>query len=94
MSLFETECDRFDHAWSRGQQPLIEDVLSSVSALLHPTLLAELILVEVWYRQRNGEQPELDEYLQRFADQSDPTGLPCRAWGSGVSARAVVLGFY
>jgi serine/threonine-protein kinase len=70
----EQVCRRFEAAWKAGQRPRIETCLDGEPEALGPFLLQELVLVEVEYRRRAGEEPQAEEYRQRFPDL-DPTWL-------------------
>ena len=63
-------CDRFDSAWRQaikdGPRPRIEDFLTGVPAAVLPTLLNELVTLDMYYRRRNGETPLPHEYQGRF----------------------------
>jgi hypothetical protein len=59
-------CDRFEAAWQAGERPRLEGYLHQSPQLHRSRLLRELLLLEVYYRQRNGEQPEAHEYQLRF----------------------------
>ena len=76
-------CTRFDHAWTAGLNPRIEDFL----CLTWPPgergeLLSALLEVEFYYRQQAGETLDPDEYLQRFPDQADTRTLHLPMSGS------------
>src|SRR5262245_28693291 len=63
-------CRRFEAAWQATRPaappPLIEDYLNMAAEPERSALLLELILVEVHYRRRRGEVPDLEEYQCRF----------------------------
>ncbi len=61
--------DEFEAALRAGQAPQIEQYLS-LPALRErrQEALAELVLLELDYRRRRGETPNVDEYIQRFPD--------------------------
>jgi serine/threonine protein kinase len=66
-------CDAFETAWktlgeapSMGQRPKIEDYLEGVSPPELQVLLRELILLDLFYRKRIGENLALEEYQARF----------------------------
>src|SRR5262249_46494221 len=74
----DSACDRFEAAWKAGARPRIEDFLSNVVSPAHATpQLRELILVDLSYRRRLGEQPRAEDYLGRFPDLD-------RAWLEGA----------
>lgn len=62
----EELCDRFEAACRSGQQPEIEAYLGEVPESGRPALLHELLVLELAYRRRGGEQPRPEEYAQRF----------------------------
>src|SRR5262245_22067369 len=55
-------CDRFEAAWRDGQAPRIEDYLAFVDERERPSLLREMLALEVELRQRRGERPTPQEY--------------------------------
>jgi hypothetical protein len=59
-------CTRFEKAWQDGQQPRLEEYLAGVPEAAYAVLLKELLLIEVAYRRRKGERPQLKEYQLRF----------------------------
>ena len=65
----------FDQAWRTfvrqgctGQRPRIEDFLIEVTEPRRSQLLAELLRVEVEYRQKAREEPTAGEYEQNFRE--------------------------
>lgn len=70
-------CIVFENAWRRGESPSIEATLAQAqSGDKHATespaeraaLLAELITLDIDYRVRQNEQPDAEEYRERFPD--------------------------
>ncbi|GAC1475357.1 MAG: serine/threonine-protein kinase [Isosphaeraceae bacterium] len=61
-------CERFESAWrsGSGSRPRIEDALQNASSSAIPTLVAELIALELELRRDLGEAPARLEYLNRF----------------------------
>jgi tetratricopeptide (TPR) repeat protein len=57
---------RFEIAWLAGQQPRIEDYLGTAPEPECSTLLRELLLLEIYYRRRAGEDPKPEDYRDRF----------------------------
>ncbi len=57
---------RFERAWKDGSRPRIEDYLIEVDEPQRPRLLDELLKVEIELRRGAGEQPDPDEYVERF----------------------------
>jgi serine/threonine-protein kinase len=55
-------CDRFEAQWQAGQRPSIEAWLEGSG----PSLLRELLYIELSHRRRLGETPSPGEYCTRF----------------------------
>jgi WD40 repeat protein/tetratricopeptide (TPR) repeat protein len=70
-------CNRFEAACREGARPRAEDFLEEVAEPGRPALLRELLLLEVYYRQRGGETLRPEDYQARF-----PTLAP--AWFAAV----------
>jgi hypothetical protein len=54
-------CNRFEKAWQAEQRPRIEDYLCDLPEADRPFLLRELLGLELAYRRRAHESPELGE---------------------------------
>jgi serine/threonine protein kinase/tetratricopeptide (TPR) repeat protein len=65
-------CNRFELAWKAGQRPPIEDFLSDTPEPERSALLRELIALDMAYRRQAGEQPQPDDYRDRFPFVSVP----------------------
>jgi hypothetical protein len=61
-------CDRFEAAWRAGRPPSLEELLEGVPQPERPALLAELLRLDVFYRQQAGEQPAAEDYRRRLPD--------------------------
>jgi tetratricopeptide (TPR) repeat protein len=65
-------CDQFEQAWIAARagtpRPCIDDHLDEVPPEDHTRLVRELVLLELFYRVRAGEQPRVEDYLGRFAE--------------------------
>jgi serine/threonine-protein kinase len=59
-------CDRFEADWNAGQRPRIEAYLADAPETDRPLLLRELLLLELEFRQGDGERPIPGEYRARF----------------------------
>src|SRR5581483_3553230 len=59
-------CDEFEDAWAAGGRPRPEDFLGRAPEPARAALLRELVLVEMAYRRRRGEDCRADEYAGRF----------------------------
>jgi hypothetical protein len=93
----EEVCDRFEDAWKAGRRPRIEDYLDDTPEPGRSALLRELILVEIAYRVRSGDDPRPEDYRARLpgedlgwlAGAMTPPGPAARAPGppGGPTAR-------
>lgn len=62
-------CAEFERQWQSDQPKTIESILTEeFSGLERDVLLAELVVLEIDYRQRRGDRPTKQEYLERFPD--------------------------
>jgi serine/threonine protein kinase len=62
-------CERFERAWLNGERPEIEPVLrQEADATARLVLLRELIQLDVYYRYRAAETPQVEDYLPRFPE--------------------------
>jgi serine/threonine-protein kinase len=59
-------CDRFEAAWGAGRPPTIEEFLGELAEPERHALLRELVLLDVYYRRRRGEDCQLADYTSRF----------------------------
>jgi len=67
-------CDQFEAAWRSGARPLIEDYLKDGPPQDVAELLLELLVLEIMYRRRRGEEPREEEYRARFPGQLEVLG--------------------
>src|SRR5437763_817876 len=63
-------CDRFEAVRkavpATGARPEIEQYVGAAAEQEYTALLAELILLDLHYRRRLGEEPRPEDYTQRF----------------------------
>ena len=59
-------CLAFEKAWRSGARPQVEAYLGDTVGPLQSALLTELLLLDLDYRRRLGEQPSAKEYRARF----------------------------
>ncbi len=71
-------CNDYEAACKAGPPPRVETWLENVPAELHAAALAELLPLEIAYRQRAGDVPRLDELTTRF-----PQARRDWLWGLG-----------
>ena len=64
-------CDQFEKACQAGTLPMIEEVLLQVPPEERDRLLAELLEIELDFRQRGGTFLQLEEYRGRFPESAD-----------------------
>ncbi|MHB0960540.1 MAG: serine/threonine-protein kinase [Pirellulaceae bacterium] len=64
-------CDRFEAAWRATPRPRIEAFLDQAPRELQSSLLIELLAVELQHRRELGDEPRLDEYLDRFGERRE-----------------------
>lgn len=69
LSEIDALCDRFDQELVEGGAPCIETFLAEVSETARVGLLAELLAMEVEHRTKTGDEPQQDDYIQRFPEQ-------------------------
>ncbi len=62
----EAVCKRFEDAWKGGRAPRIEDYLGTAQEADRSELLHELLLLDLDYRTRGGENPSPADYKARF----------------------------
>jgi hypothetical protein len=84
-------CDRYEAAWVEGTAPRLEDYLGESDERMRSALLRELLLLEVHYRRKCGEQPFPAEYLARFP--ALPSDWIDRALAPASPARPTVPGY-
>jgi WD40 repeat protein/serine/threonine protein kinase len=58
---------RFEEVWRRGQRPAIGDYLPRDPREL-PSLLAELVHLDLEYRLKAGDNARIEDYLQRYPE--------------------------
>jgi len=71
LERMERICTRFEDAWKAGQQPKLEAYLGNSPEPERSALLRELLVLDLSYRRRRGEQPSPHEYLRRFPKSRD-----------------------
>jgi len=67
-------CNRFELAWQAGQRPSIEVFVKDRPEPERSTLLRQLVGLELDYRAQAGEQPQPQEYRDRFPELTDGAG--------------------
>jgi eukaryotic-like serine/threonine-protein kinase len=64
-------CLAFEAGWKAGSCPRVEDFLGDASGAERADLLNELLLLDLDYRFRLGEQPTVEEYQSRFPNDKN-----------------------
>ncbi len=62
--------EQFETVWRTGK-PQVEDYLQRVAEQHRPSLVAELLAVDIQFRRQAGESPTADDYLPQLPDQVD-----------------------
>ena len=55
-------CTRFEAAWTSGAPPRIEDYLADLADAEKGAVLREMILLDVFCRQKRGESCRIEDY--------------------------------
>jgi eukaryotic-like serine/threonine-protein kinase len=69
LSEIDELCDRFDRELLNGDAPRMEGFLAKAPVGARDGLLAELLAMELEYRTQQRDQPQPDDYIQRFPQQ-------------------------
>ncbi|MEZ5940875.1 MAG: serine/threonine-protein kinase [Planctomycetaceae bacterium] len=64
-------CDEFESEWKQGRTPQIVEFLHRTDSSLVESLLAELVKLDLYYRELNGETPSLADYETQFPDYKE-----------------------
>ena len=68
LGRIDEVCLRFEQAWRVGSKPKIEDYLNGFTRPHRAPLISELLLLDIDYRERNGERPQAPDYHFRLPD--------------------------
>lgn len=64
-------CAGFEQQWQTGDPPTIENLLTEdLPPNERDVLLAELIVLDIDYRRRRGQNPKAEDYIDRFPQDS------------------------
>ncbi len=69
LSEIDELCDRFDQELVSGLGPRMETFLADAPITVQDGLLAELLVMELEYRAKHQDEPQQEEYMQRFPEQ-------------------------
>jgi serine/threonine protein kinase/formylglycine-generating enzyme required for sulfatase activity len=64
-------CDRFEAAWRAGGLPDLAAYLAGTEGAERAVLARELIAVDMYWRERAGERPTTEEYLERLGGDAN-----------------------
>lgn len=64
-------CDSFESSWKQGHPPDIESFLSETTKRIQPIVFAELMKLDIHYRQLSGDLISLEVYQSRFPQYSN-----------------------
>ncbi len=80
-------CADFERQWQSNNAPSIESILSvDISPNERDVLLAELIVLDIDYRRRNGENPTEQEYVDRFPENANDIKAALNETGKRIAA--------
>jgi serine/threonine-protein kinase len=88
----ERLCTRFESVWQRGERPRAEVYEAEVSATLWPVLLRELLALEMAFRLRDQDRPEVSPLRSLSADLT--ADFARAAGGAAASAGRGPVGEY
>ncbi len=71
MTHINRLCNDFEDCWRRGEPKAIEDVMQEVEEALRPTLIRELLPIEIMYHRRSGISVSIDQYREQFPGFSE-----------------------
>jgi serine/threonine protein kinase len=77
-------CLGFEEAWKTGHAPCLEGYLTDAVPADRAALLRELLALELAYRGRQSDRPQLDDYQHRFPEYAAVIRSVFRKW-TGIS---------
>ncbi len=83
-------CDQFEEAWAGGGEPSLDEFLANCPDAIQGRLLTELLHVELWWRRKRNEQPELEDYCARYSQYQDAVKL---AFGHSLDTQSIAPTF-
>src|SRR5271166_7005923 len=89
----DSVCDRFEAACEGGLRPRIGDYLEGVEGPARATLARELILLDLHYRHRRAEVPQVTDYDAVNPDRESNWLARAVADLTKSSARPVLPGY-
>ena len=68
LERVDAVCRDFESRWKTGHQPCLDEFLLDIAGAERLALIEELILLDVEYKRRHGDRPDIAEYLADFPD--------------------------
>jgi tRNA A-37 threonylcarbamoyl transferase component Bud32 len=75
QNMMDAALDQQKRAWISGRRPSVNDFLSDSSLPSEPDVLLDLIYNEIVVREELGEEPSIDEYIERYPHLNDDLRL-------------------
>ena len=85
-------CLAFEDEWLTGRRPVLEAYLRRADAAHQSILLKELLLLELDYRRSIRDEPDLDDYLARFAPLDGQRAGSLQRVGLAAGSAAIPAG--
>ena len=87
-SLMDSVCNVVEEAWKSGCAPDLRQCLPACRESMHRDMLMQMILIDSWYRKKQGLIATLENYLETFPELRPLETLPTEfvAQVSGVDA--------
>ena len=83
-------CDQFEAAWKAEQRPNIQDHVNDWCGADVPSLLHELLVIELTYRTMRGESPSRVEYEAAFPQYTQVIAFAFAEVGTSPGQQAVI----
>ena len=71
-------CDRFEAAWKTGERPDLNAYLGTFAEPVRSALLRQMLLLDLEYARRAGENRKPGDYHTRFPDDTAVIADVCR----------------
>src|SRR5205085_9782341 len=68
LEQVDRSASEFEHAWQQGDRPRIADYLAAQTDVVRGKLLRELVMVDLSYRRKQGEDAKLEDYLGDYPE--------------------------
>jgi hypothetical protein len=64
LQYIDAACDQFEAAWRAGRRPELASYLADAPARIRAPLLRDLLGLDLEYRRRRGEFPDVRSYQE------------------------------